>query len=324
MDKNLHFSRLPTYFLDADKAFPFKIFVNIKGKTVLWKEALIVLKEKDIYKLSLFGMPYVYINVEEYSKYLVYVEQNLHDIVVKPEISLEFKLSVIDKIIIDIIEDVFRYPSYNRCVTRLENIVKPLVELLLRKESVDTFRFMVEAGEIVSSSVPHSARICYYTVALAGTVYKFSMKRLFQFSIAALFHDIGQMLVPIEVREKFGTYDKNDRLEMQRHPVYSVEFIRRTERYRLNTEMLTAIKSHHELGDRTGYPRHLPLFDLPLEAGILAVIHTYDSFTMEKIHRKARKPFEVIEYMMGNSKKYPVSVVRQFVQLLGKLEVNRV
>lgn len=320
MTKHSKFSKLPAYCLVADEIYPFNIYIKRTSCSVLWKKEQIELNSSDINLLKELKIEYVYMRSSESNKYLEYAEQNIKKVMLNNDIPVGFKSSLMNKLIENIIEDIFIYPSFKRCVNRIENIVNPLIELLLSEKGVNDIRCLIDTGDIVFSYAPHSARTCYYAVALGGTFFEIHNERLFQLCLGAILHDVGQMLVSPHVREKFNKYTDNERIEMQRHPNYSADFIRKLELYKFDNKILTAIKSHHELGDKTGYPNQASLFKLSIESQILAVTHTFDSYTMEKTHRRAKEPFEVIKYMLTHKNKYPEEVVRQFVKLLGELE----
>lgn len=320
MSEKTKFSKLPTACLTADEILPFNIYIDRDGKTVLWRGQETGIKQHDIDQLTDSGIKYVYIGFSDKDKYLEYAEENIQKIIKNDKIPTEFKSIILDEVTGAVLGDLFKDSTHKKGAKRLENIIKPMVEFLLSNESVNALRFLVDRGDMVFSYIPHSARTCYYTIALTSMFKAFSNEKLYQIGIAALLHDLGQTLVAVQIREKIGEYNDKERAEMQRHPLYSVELIRRSDLYKLDTCMLIAIKSHHELGDNTGYPNYLSLFELPLEAKILAVTHTFESYTIERIHREAKKPYDVIKYMLANTNKYPTEIVRRFIKLLGKLE----
>ncbi len=320
MNEEDKFTKLPTCCLTTDEVLPFDIYIKRNGKTVLWRGHDTAVGQKEIEQLTDSGIEYVYVGFAESDRYIEYAEENAQSIIRNKKIPVEYKSFIMDKITGSVLENLFKDPTQKKNAKRLENIIKPMVELLLADKEVKALRFMVEKGDMAFSYIPHSARTCYYTIGLAEMFKHFTTSKLYQIGIAALLHDIGQTLVSPDIREKIGDYSDKQRVEMQRHPIYSVELIRRSELYKLDIATLTAIKSHHELGDKSGYPNHTSLFDLSLESKILAVTHTFESFTIERIHREARKPYDVIKYMLANPDKYPVEIVRKFIKLLGSLE----
>ncbi len=315
-----NFWELHTSCLVADEILPFDVYIWRDGKTVLWRGKSTEVAQKDINRLAESGVESVIIGIRDKEKYLEYAEPNAQELIMNDNVPVEYKSYVVRETTNKILDKLYKEPTDINLAKRLENIVTPIVELILSSANMAPLRFLLERGDMEFAYAPHSARTCYYTIALASSFKRFSRDKLNQLAMAALLHDIGQMIVKPEIREKIGKYTEEERKEMQKHPVYSVSLINRAEIYDLDDASLIAIKSHHELGDRTGYPQNVCLFDLPIEANILAMTHTFESYTVERVHRKARKSFDVIRDMLSNPKKFPLDLVRQFVQVLSKLE----
>ncbi|MGR3179559.1 MAG: HD-GYP domain-containing protein [Candidatus Anammoxibacter sp.] len=314
------FNELPANCLRADELLPFDVYIEREGSTLLWRGQETSVTQDDVEQLVKSGVKTVFIGIGDKGKYLKYAEKNVLSIVKDKNIPLSFRSFIMKEVANSVLEDLFKDPTNHLTAKRLENVVMPMIELLLSNDKVNALRFLIEQGDMAFSYVPHSARTCYYTIALAETFDRLSSKKLYQLGIAAILHDIGQTLVATEIREKIGKYTDEERAEMQRHPVYSAELIHRSGMVALDKAPLAAVKAHHELGDATGYPHKISLFTLPLEAQILAVTHTFESFTTERIHREAKRPYDVIKFLLSNPGKYPVKIVRKFIDILGKLE----
>lgn len=314
------FWELHTSCLLVDQIVPFDIYIWREGKAVLWRGKETKVTQNDLNHLLDTGVSHVVIGIKDLNKYLGYAEPNAQEIVMNQHVPVEYKSFVIRESTNNILKDLFNSPTDIKIAKRLEGIVSPIVELILSSTAIDPLRFLLERNDIAFSYAPHSARTCYYIIALAIATKKFSQEKLNQLGLAALLHDIGEMMVAPEIREKIGKYTEQERREMEKHPIHSVTLIKKADVYSMDEPTLTAIKSHHELGDKSGYPLHEPLFELPLEARLFVVAHTFESYTTEKIHRQARKSYDVIKHMLSNPKKYPVEIVRQFIEVLGKLE----
>lgn len=311
---------LHTSCLLTDQILPFDVYIWRDGKTVLWRGKSTEVTQKDIERLAESGVESVVIGIGDKDKYLEYVEPNAQELIMDNKVPVEYKSYVVRETTNKILEELYKAPTDIKTAKRLEHIVSPIVELILSSANMAPLRFLLERGDMEFSYAPHSARTCYYTIALASSYNRYSKGKLNQFAMAALLHDIGQMLVKPEIREKIGKYTDEERREMEKHPIYSVSLIKKANMFEFDESMTIAIKSHHELGDKSGYPQHISLFDLPFEASLLALTHTFESYTTERIHRKARKSYDVIKYMLANPNKFPLDLVRQFVQVLSKLE----
>ncbi|MGR3177049.1 MAG: HD-GYP domain-containing protein [Candidatus Anammoxibacter sp.] len=320
MKETSKYWELHTSCLLADQILPFDVYMWREGKTILWRGKSTAVTQKDIQRLADSGVETVVIGINDKDKYLEYMEPNTLELIMNSKVPIEYKSYVVRETTNKILDKLYESPTDLKTAKRLENIISPIVELILSSANMAPLRFLLERGDMEFAYAPHSARTCYYTVALASTNSRFTREVLNQFAMASLLHDIGQMLVKPEIREKLGKYTDEERSEMEKHPIYSVSLIKRAKMFEFGEPMLTAIKSHHELGDSKGYPQRTSLFKLPVEAHHLAITHTFESYTTERIHRKARKSYDVIRYMLANPKKFPLDLVRRFVQVLSQLE----
>ena len=320
MSDSSKYWELHTSCLLADQILPFDVYMWREGKTVLWRGKSTEVTQKDIQRLADYGVETVVIGIRDKDKYLEYMEPNAQELIMNSKVPVEYKSYVIRETTNKILDKLYASPTDLNTAKRLENIVTPIVELILSNANMAPLRFLLERGDMEFSYAPHSARTCYYTVALASTNSLYTKDVLSQFAMASLLHDIGQMLVKPEIREKIGKFTDEERSEMEKHPIYSVSLIKRAKMFEFTEPMLTAIKSHHELGDKKGYPQRTSLFELPPEAHYLAVTHTFESYTTEKIHRKARKSYDVVKYMLSNPNKFPLDLVRKFIQVLSHME----
>lgn len=320
INEQQQFWELDTRCLIVDKIVPFDVYIQREGKQILWRSQETKILQEDINRLIKTGVKRVVLEIRNKDKFIEYVEPIVQNIIKDTEIPTDFKAFIVRETTNKILNDMTVSPSNPKIARRLETIVNPLVEFITSNPNLEPLRLLLERESLVYSFAPHSARTCYYTIGLAMSIKDFQIERIKQIALAALLHDIGEMLVPAEIREKIGEYTEQERRKMQRHPIYSTELINRSELYELDDTILTAIRAHHELGDKTGYPHHESLFDLPLEAQVLAVTHTFESFTTERVHRKARKSYDVVAYMISNPQKFPVKIVREFIKVLGTLE----
>ena len=71
---------------------------------------------------------------------------------------------------------------------------------------------------------------------------------------------------------------------MEKHPVLGEQICRPL---RSATNLLAAIRHHHERVDGTGYPDRLAGKDIPLPARILAIVDAFDAMTSDRPYRKA-------------------------------------
>ena len=97
-----------------------------------------------------------------------------------------------------------------------------------------------------------------------------------------LLHDIGKIGIPDAILLKQGALTKEERLQMNLHPVKGEEIIRPVEK--LKPE-LPIIRHHHEWFNGSGYPDRLVGHDIPRLARILHVADSYEAMTAARPYR---------------------------------------
>jgi putative nucleotidyltransferase with HDIG domain len=89
-------------------------------------------------------------------------------------------------------------------------------------------------------------------VSAFGLHLGFSRSDVKRLALAGIMHDIGKARVPVSILEKPGPLDAGEMEVIKRHPVFGWEAIRATPG--ISTEILAAVRHHHEYLDGSGYP----------------------------------------------------------------------
>ena len=123
-----------------------------------------------------------------------------------------------------------------------------------------------------------------------------SMEELAGLGMAALFKDIGSILIPEGILDK-PQPSEGEMNEIRKHPVFGAEVISQLSAF--GPEVAEAVFYHHEKWDGSGYPEGLNGTDIPIFARIIAIADTYYELVSERPDRKAIMPHEAIEYVMA-------------------------
>ncbi|MEN3002186.1 MAG: HD domain-containing phosphohydrolase [Armatimonadota bacterium] len=102
--------------------------------------------------------------------------------------------------------------------------------------------------------------------------------------IAALFHDIGKTRVPPEILNKEGALTDEEKLQIRRYPIYSVEIC---SSMGFDEDVLFLIRHHGERLDGSGYPDGLDATRQPLALRILQVADVFDTMACTRAYRDA-------------------------------------
>jgi putative two-component system response regulator len=131
----------------------------------------------------------------------------------------------------------------------------------------------------------HIMRIGYMAEALAlalGEPVPFAQ----MLRSAAPMHDIGKIGVSDHVLKKPGSYNAEERQEMNKHPEIGAQILGRS-RIPLFQMAAELALTHHERWDGAGYPRQLAGEAIPLTGRIVAVVDFFDALTMDRCYRVA-------------------------------------
>lgn len=108
---------------------------------------------------------------------------------------------------------------------------------------------------------------------------KISKNELIQ---AALLHDIGKIMIPLDVLNKKDPLSKKEYEEMKKHTTNCTIIL---EHFPTFKNIIPWIRCHHERIDGNGY-HGLKDHEIPLESKIIAVVDTYSALTTDRVYKK--------------------------------------
>ena len=111
-------------------------------------------------------------------------------------------------------------------------------------------------------------------------------ERLVQLGLGLMLHDVGKLIVPIEVLNKAGGLDEEEWELVRRHPLAGLDLLASAD---LTWVTRSVIRSHHERWDGKGYPSGKAGEAIPQFARIAAVADVYDAITSERPYSPARE-----------------------------------
>ncbi len=161
----------------------------------------------------------------------------------------------------------------------------------------------------------HSVAVCALMIALSKQL-GLSEQETRRAGIAGLLHDLGKMLVPMEVLNKPGKLTDEEFAIIKKHPA---------EGHRLllgnsgaDEMMLDVVLHHHEKIDGTGYPKGLKGEEISLFAKMGAVCDVYDAITSNRPYKAGWPPSESLRKMAEWAKgHFDQRVFQAFVKSLG-------
>jgi putative nucleotidyltransferase with HDIG domain len=162
----------------------------------------------------------------------------------------------------------------------------------------------------------HCERVAQVACMLAEEL-GFDDTTMFWFEVGALLHDVGKIVVPVEILNKNGPLTPEERAWMERHPVAGVELLREVE---FPGDVLPMIRGHHERYDGHGYPDGLAGEDIPLAARILCVADVFDALTTDRPYRKAFEIRDALTLMQAETgRQFDPEILAAFMRIAHRL-----
>lgn len=137
---------------------------------------------------------------------------------------------------------------------------------------------------------------------------KTDVQRLYS---AAMFHDIGKSKIPLAILNKPGRLDAEERAIIETHPAAGYEVLKGNSD--ISSEILDAVRHHHEYLDGSGYPDALCAASIPDIVRMLTISDIFAAL-IEHRHYKPTMPrekaYEILQGMQGKLEKALVAAFR--------------
>lgn len=149
----------------------------------------------------------------------------------------------------------------------------------MRNNPIDTIINTLHEKDEYSEQ--HSKSVAEISTLIAKSL-NLPMNEVKEITSAALLHDIGKIIVPLNILQKEGPLTDEEYLKMKEHPAIG---------YRLLSTMKSLnnipdlVLCHHERWDGRGYPNSRKANDIPLGARIISVADSFNAMTTNRSYR---------------------------------------
>lgn len=160
----------------------------------------------------------------------------------------------------------------------------------------------------------HCINVALLSMSVASSA-GLSREQIKEIGIGAVLQDMGMLRVPQEIRLANRKLSKEEFFEIQRHPIYTLDWLERISSVPVVSRIIT-YQSHERL-DQSGYPRQrASMFVHPL-AKIVGIADTYVAMTRSRPYRPAHLPYEATTAILSEVGKFEQSTVRIFLDAVG-------
>jgi putative two-component system response regulator len=196
---------------------------------------------------------------------------------------------------------------------RLESIVHKQTHRLRHTffSAITSLARTLEARDAYTSG--HSLRVRKYALQLAKYIGldEHNQKRL---SLAAQLHDIGKVGLAEGILNKPAKLSITEFDLVKEHPAIGERILRPIIRNRV---VLSAIRSHHERFDGSGYPDNLMGEQIPFLARMISVADSYDALTSSRAYRGAMSCEEALGILHeGMGTQFDPHLIPPFIRMI--------
>lgn len=200
-------------------------------------------------------------------------------------------------------------------VAPLRQQVVETLELLLRDPRKNSF--LVTLSEVDDESYVHSTNTMILAMSLADQS-GIPREELPKWGLAALLHDIGKALIPLEILKKPGKLDPNEWETMKRHPKLGHSILSQSKDDIVRSLCTHVAMEHHERKGGGGYPFGLDLPDIDPVSRSLMVLDIYEALTAGRIYRPPLSPAKTLTYLLERElTKLDPRAIAHLVQMVG-------
>ncbi len=183
----------------------------------------------------------------------------------------------------------------------------------LFKSTLSTLSMAIDAKD--PDTHGHIVRVDRYSRVLSMAM-GLSAEEVDAIGTAALLHDIGNLAVPEYILRKRDPLTKEEEKALRQHPSLGAQII---SDIKFPYPVASAVRSHHERFDGSGYPDGLTGSNIPLGARILAVVDVFDACTTNPRDGRVKTAKEAIEELRrGSGTEFDPALVETWAQVYTK------
>ncbi|MEO5596355.1 MAG: HD domain-containing phosphohydrolase [Lysobacteraceae bacterium] len=157
---------------------------------------------------------------------------------------------------------------------------------------------------------------CSVWAASFGRQLGMNRNELDELALTGLLFDVGKTRLPESLLTRADLYNENDRTIMRDHVQIGVDMLSSTEG--LPKRVVTAVATHHERHDGSGYPQGLIGSEIPIFGRITGLIDCYDAMTSVQPHAGSLSPHQsVMQLYEARDTLFQSELVEQFIQTCG-------
>lgn len=167
----------------------------------------------------------------------------------------------------------------------------------------------------------HCANVSMIALSI-GAQLGLNHDQLMEVALGGLLQDVGMLRVPGNIRLAPRTLAAEERIEIERHPIHTLEMLERIAGLPESSKVIGY--QSHERCDGTGYPRGRSCGPIHPMSSIVAVADAFAAMTRPRPHRQALMPYEAAKKILleGNANRFDLTTVRAFLNAVSLFPIG--
>ncbi len=172
----------------------------------------------------------------------------------------------------------------------------------------------VLSGRDSDKLASHSVNVTVLSM-LMGHTFGWTDAEMMDLGVGALMHDIGKIELPTRLTKRLPGFTAAEARLYEEHVNYGVEL---GKKMALSEGALSVIAEHHELGDKSGFPKGIGTNRMTAAARVVALINRYDNLCNPPNTSELVTPHDAISRLFALGKdKFDVTIMAAFIKLMG-------
>lgn len=185
------------------------------------------------------------------------------------------------------------------------------------KELINSIIKILEMYDMYTKG--HSEHVANLSLLLAEEM-GLSDKKVMDAYWAGMVHDIGKLLIPINILNKKEKLTDIEYDLIKRHPFWGSKSLSDSDALK---HIARYIQFHHERWDGKGYPNGLERNEIPIISQILSVADTWDAMTSNRSYRNSLSKEKALAEIKNNrGSQFSPAVVDAFIEIVEQRKIN--
>jgi HD-GYP domain-containing protein (c-di-GMP phosphodiesterase class II) len=181
--------------------------------------------------------------------------------------------------------------------------------------SPDAMLWLTQLKNRDEYTAQHSMNVCVLAIVL-GRQINLSETNLNIVGLCGMMHDMGKMLIPLEILNKPGKLELEEMEIMQTHTTLGSELLKSSGD--MHPSAIEVAFNHHERLDGKGYCRRISWTAISHFTRMVAIVDMYDAMTSDRVYQKGRTHLETTNAMISVAGSHLDSeLVVKFIESIG-------